>query len=175
MSTTTELAPLTREQLKALRKKGRIIFYHRPTWATITAVEVTDKRGADGQAIEIRTDIPVQSTVKEIDPDYDSLVAGRKPLHEVAHCTHMEWNDHAGHTAQYIRTITKLLKVGDRLELTWGRGYENNGNTKDAKLCKDRLTLIVNRGDETMHFIIPTPVCRNDTARTVRRGQNNNE
>lgn len=166
----TESEPLTREQLKNLRKSGRVHFWSSPKGAQITTTVATGERDGEGRAKEISYVIPVASLVRAMNER-----EGETPIREVAYCSYMLHSDNGGENARYWRTITSLLKRGDRLELAWGRDYESNGNTKRANLHVDRLTLHVHRGDKKLTFIIPTPVCANDTARTVRRGPYNME
>lgn len=165
--------PLTRESLKLFRKLGRVSFYHGRDEKGITVVEEQSRRDAQGNKLEKRHDFACPSAVKEI--EYGERKDGRPPLAEVACCHHLMWTDNAGDEARYWRTITGILKPGDRLSLLWGRGYDSNGNCEGAGLFKDRLTLYVQRGEKWLTFVLPTPVCADNTARTIRRGPFNNE
>jgi hypothetical protein len=172
MTTTTELGQIDRTALKRFRTAVRVSFYCRPGWSSINTAQRTGKTDAEGRPEEITHEFRVQSYLKESEA---TKVLSNKRLDQVAVCSHMIWTDDAGDHARYWRTIAKLLKVGDRLELFWGRDYETNQNCRDHQLSVDRLTLHIHRGNENLAFILPTPVCKNNSARTIRRGENNNE
>ena len=163
---------LTKEQIKILRKTGRVSFHHTPQSAHIAVTEVTQKRDREGRSVEIEhPDIPVESIVREI----SRAVIEGKPFAEVAHCFDMKWTDNGGDDAYYWRTIVRLLKIGDVLSLHWGRDFNCNQNMEKADLHGDRLSLHIQRGKTKMVFIIACQVCPDNTARMTRRGPFNNQ
>lgn len=172
-------APLTREQVKLLRKRGRIFIGHRPGGGYIRVIEETDRFDEMGRSIEIDHDpIPVESRVVEFGYlAVEAEEAKKQPLAEVAHCSVMISSSTASTHDRYWRTIAQLIKPGNSILLAWGRDYDSNHNTKVAGLHLDRLTLFVKQGEgdsDILTFVVPTSVCKDDTARTIRRGVNNN-
>lgn len=152
---------LTRKQVNVLRKAGRVGFYHRPSYGSIRVTERSGQRDIDHE--EIR----VESSVRAMREDALDVAK----THFASVCV---YSDTAGDEARYWRTIAKILRAGDRLEMVWSKGYDQNPNLDAAGLIRDRLTLHVHRGGEKLTFIIPTPVCKNDTARTIKVGVYNN-
>lgn len=68
------------------------------------------------------------------------------------------------------QTIVKLLRPGDEITLRWRAG-NNNGYLREAGLHADDLYLRVRRGDTAreMEFLIARSVCRDNSARMVKR------
>lgn len=163
----TESEPLTREQLKWLRAADRVSFHRDPKLSCIITRKETDVRDADGRRIDEYHELPVASKVREIREE------GGDPIADVAYCSHLIWADTGGDDSRYWRTIAKLLKAGDRLEVFWGRNYGSTPLIREANLFADRLTLHAHRGDDRLTFIIPTTINANNTARLIRRGRNN--
>lgn len=152
---------ITKVELAALRKADTVCFdrYWRDgdEFSKIRAIKDAKRTEADPYAEEITVSIFVESTVR----DYDASSSDRHT------CFHMI------HSPQYSEewmTIVGLLKAGDDLVLRWTAG-NSNGYLDEAGLHRDELALVVMRGKRRMVFRIATSVCKDNTARMVRRSE----
>lgn len=165
---------LTKNELAALRQADSICFDHSLNGHTgLRAV----KRGKAPFFEEHRVEVPCKSTVyiSGDGVDWDTRCG--------KHAQCFAWI----HSAQFNeewRTIVRLLKPGDEVELRWV-GNDDNGYVKRARvterdeschdaglgmgLCHDRLYLKVRRkGKQVYSFYVDDSVCPNNTARMVK-------
>lgn len=66
------------------------------------------------------------------------------------------------------RTVTDLVKPGDRVTLHWVAG-NNNEYLTDAELFNDEVLLCVARGKRKLVFAVAHTICADNTARMIAR------
>jgi hypothetical protein len=180
-ATTADLGVLTRDDLTALKLADAVTFHH--TTATLggpmirlylenrmsdeprifTAAQQRAFPAADRSDGRGRMrDIPVESSAYGY--GNDGSTGWRSADTPQLACFHMI------HSAQYTEcwpTIPRLLKVGDRLALSWAADVNTDTVTAAGLHC-DQLRLRVHRGARPLVFPIATSVCPDNTARMIR-------
>lgn len=174
MTTATETATLTTDDITALREADTITFHHGPenTRYVATCIRAHIRGGyadapriwtareqrlfdAPGRGVDTdreRTIMPARSTVRGYGQTIgDAVVAYH----------------YMGGSRDTWRTITKLLRKGDSLWVEWVAD-NNNENIESVNFHCDQLYLHVTRGDADMAFLVATSVGPHNTARMIR-------
>ena len=182
MSTTVvEIAPLTAEDVKALKKAEKIIFRYYQGNATIEA-------SLDGSRFSGESDTRIFTAAQQmIYPRTDgSMNADRVRIIHVeggvsAYTVHSSlrrggegsqafaWFPSAQYSDRWW-TISSLLRVGDTLSLAFEADGYSNGITREAGVHADTLTLRIRRqgAQRDLVLLVDVSVCYDNSARMVR-------
>lgn len=166
MTTTTDIQPLTREDIKALRTADDSVSFHTsPDGSLIVASKRATNAGAwygERMKHEVNVDALWTDYSKERTGD------GKSPFKYG-----FEMISSPMFSPSW-RTIVSLLKVGDRLRFHWV--VDNNSeNIEKVGYHVDYMQLVINRADakaQTLTFNLFSRVGPDNSARMVRRSNN---
>jgi hypothetical protein len=169
-TTAVEVAPLTVQDIKALRTAETVVFRHYKGVPTIevylrdhtepliyTAVQqrLFPEPGVD----ERKRTLAVGGLITYYDDDSRKTAGPEGNAFEMIH---------SAQYSQTWKTITSLLKVGDVLTLHFNGDRYSNGYSKKAYLHIDGLNLDIKRGKAQLSFMVAVGVCLANSARMVK-------
>ena len=152
-STTREVAPLSADDVKALRSATMVAFDHKPDGEHALRAIIEKRNGAFETRGELR--IPAHSRIQRYsDPrEYDRAYA----LIQSA-----EFND------EWV-TVKRALRAGDVLSMEWRAN--SNSYVRDAGLNLDELILHVYRENKRVgSYMLVVSVCPDNSARMITSG-----
>ena len=156
--TLPAIAPLTKEQIRALRTANDVSIFHNPFAMPEdkqhAMIRVTKKiKAPAGYKVERETEAVMEIGVWSNLRHYSASESKGGITAESNPCG-FSMISYADHSAAW-QTIVSLLKEGDRIELEWDADcYGPDSSLRRAGMSMDRLTLVIRRGDKKMTFLL---------------------
>lgn len=153
---STEYAPLTKDQVKAMRSADVVAIFHNPFGSeekdqeNAGMIRVTKKvKTPDGWQAdrdhEVSMEIPVWSVTRYYSANNDGANRKTHPSAFEMTCGYME----------VIKTLSHFIKVGDVIELNWDFDvYGPDSELRRHGMTMDRLQVLVRRDRAIFTFAI---------------------